>query len=263
MVSRGCSSFVRLLVFFVLLSMSGCGLQSGTGQLTGGREAAPAPSCSGISARVVEVIDGDTVSVAFLPGPAVRPKGEGYIISGPQGPVQVFQREKVRLIGVDAPETGGKGQTGGLFGVKARNYTRQMLLNRVITLEFDVVSRDRYGRLLAYVYLEENLFNRLLLRAGYAQVYTSPPNLLHFEELLTAQRQAMESGRGLWGVRDFNAGRVIGNRRSYVYHRPGCTGLPALINRVWFDSEKDAVLAGYHACKSCFSRSPQEVGNWR
>lgn len=209
---------------------------------------------------MVEVIDGDTVKVEFLAGPAVRRKGNGYNISGPHGPVQVSPTEKVRLIGVNAPETGNKGKSG-LLGIRAKNYAKERLLGRVVTLEFDVVSRDRYGRLLAYLYVKGSLFNSRLLRDGYAQVYTSPPNLLHLKELLAAQREAIESGRGLWGVQDFYAGRVIGNRRSFVYHRPGCSRLPSLANRVGFKNEKDAILAGYHACQSCYPRSPQKAGN--
>jgi len=251
-VSRGYFRFFWFLAFLIFL-LTGCGNQP-DGPLS--------RSKSGMSARVVEVIDGDTVRVEFLSGPAVGLKGRGSDVSGLQSPVQVSPVEKVRLIGVNAPETGGKGQAGELFGLKAKEYTKEHLLNRVVTLEFDVVYRDRYGRLLAYVYSEEKLFNRQLVEDGYAQLYTSPPNLLHLEELLAAQREAVRSGRGLWGVRDFHSGRVVGNRRSFVYHRPGCNHLPSLANRVWFDSEKEAVLAGYRPCKSCF-RSPQKAGNRR
>lgn len=245
MVSRGYFRFFWFLAFLIFF-LTGCGHQP-DGLLS--------RSKSGISARVVEVIDGDTVRVEFLPGPGGSLKNR---VSGPHSPVQLSPVEKVRLIGVNAPETGGKGQAGELFGLKAKEYTKERLLNQMVTLEFDVVSRDRYGRLLAYIYSEKNLFNCQLVRDGYAQVYTSPPNLLHLEELLAAQREAIHSGRGLWGVRDFYSGRVVGNRRSFVYHRPGCTHLPSLANRVWFDSEKEAVLAGYHACKSCFRSSQKE-----
>lgn len=240
---------------------SGCGYEpKGPQALTGGREAVSGPN-SGISARVVEVVDGDTVKVKCLPGPAVGPKGDGCGISGLHGQIQAFQIEKVRLIGVNAPELGGNGKTGELLGVKAKNYTRERLLNQVVTLEFDVVSRDRYGRLLAYVYVKGSLFNLRIVRDGYAQVYTSPPNLLHSEELLAAQHEAILYERGLWAARDFYAGRVIGNRRSFVYHRPGCADLPSLANRAGFKNEKEAVLAGYRACKNCCSRPTQEVGN--
>jgi micrococcal nuclease len=70
-----------------------------------------------------------------------------------------------------------------------------------VALEFDVERIDPYNRLLAYVYLPDGtMFNEALVRAGYAQVATFPPNVKHTGRFLAAQRQARAAGRGLWGL---------------------------------------------------------------
>ena len=65
-------------------------------------------------------------------------------------------------------------------------------------LELDVQSRDRYGRLLAYVWIGETMINAELVRLGYAQVMTVPPNVRYQSLFLKLQHDARESGRGLW-----------------------------------------------------------------
>ncbi len=90
-------------------------------------------------------------------------------------------------------------------------YTEQKLLGRTVYLELDLQQRDRYGRLLAYIWLSppeslsegevrEKMFNAHLLLEGYAQVMTVPPNVKYSELFLELQKEAQESGRGLWGL---------------------------------------------------------------
>jgi micrococcal nuclease len=69
---------------------------------------------------------------------------------------------------------------------------------RQIRLELDVQVRDRYGRLLAYVWAGEVMVNAELVRRGYAQVMTIPPNVRYQELFLKLQREARQAGRGLW-----------------------------------------------------------------
>jgi micrococcal nuclease len=175
----------------------------------------------------------------------------------PAGWIGVAATEKVRLIGVNAPEISTGESRGEFFGEEAKRYTRHRLQNRVVKLFFDVQTRDRYGRLLAYVYAGESFFNLELVAEGCAQVYTVPPNVRHAAVFLEAQRRAVQEERGLWRKREFAACPVIGNRRSLVYHRPGCAGLPAPSNQVLFKNEKEAVLAGFHRCRECFAAAAQ------
>lgn len=109
--------------------------------------------------------------------------------------------ERVRLIGVDTPESVKPGEEPEPYGKEAGQYTKKMLEGKKVRLELDVSERDRYGRLLAYVYLEDGtFFNELLLSEGYARVLTVPPNVKYAERFLAAERAAREAGRGLWGL---------------------------------------------------------------
>jgi micrococcal nuclease len=69
---------------------------------------------------------------------------------------------------------------------------------RAVRLELDVQSRDRYGRLLAYVWVGDRMVNAELVRGGYAQVMTIPPNVRYQAMFLALQRDARDAGRGLW-----------------------------------------------------------------
>jgi len=130
-----------------------------------------------LAVQVVQVVDGDTIEVCCIGG----------------------KREKVRYIGIDTPET--KHPTKGVeaYGKEASEANRKLVAGRSVRLEFDVQQRDKYGRLLAYVYLEDGTFvNARLVEQGYAQVMTVPPNVKHQELFLRLQREAREARRGLW-----------------------------------------------------------------
>ncbi len=130
-----------------------------------------------LAVKVVSVVDGDTIQVCCIG----------------------WKREKVRYIGVNTPET--KHPTKGVeqFGKEASEANRKLVDGKTVRLEFDVQEQDRYGRLLAYVYLEEGTFvNAWLVQHGYAVVMTIPPNVKHQELFLRLQLEAREEGRGLW-----------------------------------------------------------------
>lgn len=75
-----------------------------------------------------------------------------------------------------------------------------MLSGREVGLEYDVQQRDKYGRVLAYVYLEDGrMFNALLVREGYARVSTYPPNVKYQKLFSELQKEARGNGKGLWG----------------------------------------------------------------
>lgn len=107
---------------------------------------------------------------------------------------------KVRLIGVDAPETRRTSRKQvGLFGVESKRYLTTQLLDKEVRLEFDVDRTDRYGRTLAYVYLRDGTFvNAELLRHGFGVVMTVPPNVKYSGDFLELQIEARENKKGLW-----------------------------------------------------------------
>ena len=128
-----------------------------------------------IEGLVVKVVDGDTIHV------------------------RVDERlEKVRYIGVNTPEVHHptRGEEPG--GREASDVNRRLVAGRHVRLELDVQSRDRYGRLLAYVWVGDTMVNAELVRQGYAQVMTVPPNVRYQRLFLDLQRDARQAGRGLW-----------------------------------------------------------------
>lgn len=108
--------------------------------------------------------------------------------------------EKIRLIGVDAPESRNTGRKKvGYYGKEAKKYLTNLLTGESVRLEYDVTRNDRYGRTLAYVYLEDGTFlNAHLVAEGYAMAMTVPPNVKYAKEFVRLQREARENNKGLW-----------------------------------------------------------------
>lgn len=106
---------------------------------------------------------------------------------------------KVRLIGVDTPETVHPKKEVQYFGKEASAFTKKLIDGKKVRLEYDVQKYDRYGRLLAYVYLEDGTFlNAELVKQGYANVSTFPPNVKYEQLFINLQKEARENNRGLW-----------------------------------------------------------------
>lgn len=128
--------------------------------------------------HVVKVIDGDTIEVTHA-----------------------GRKEKVRLLGIDTPETKDPRKPVQCFGTEASAHTAELLPpGTEVILVPDVERRDRYDRLLAYVYrFSDHLFVNLeLARGGYADLLTYPPNVAHTAELSAAVAEARREQRGLW-----------------------------------------------------------------
>ena len=107
---------------------------------------------------------------------------------------------RVRLLGIDTPETVDPDRPVGCFGPEASAYTKHLLTGRSVTLVYDRELHDRYGRLLAYIYLHGRFVNALLIELGYARTLSIPPNTAHAAELASLERRAALDGRGLWGA---------------------------------------------------------------
>ena len=110
------------------------------------------------------------------------------------------KEERVRLIGVNTPEVPWYGGKGECYGVEAGLYARSRLDGEAVRLEFDQGLRDRYGRILAYVYLGDELFNLTLVSLGYATTETVPPDTRMATEFSSAEAQAKAAGLGLWSA---------------------------------------------------------------
>lgn len=225
------------------------------------------PSVSAVPARVRRVIDGDTIEVIPAAG----------------------RTEKVRMIGVNTPELSHPdlGIREQPYGPEAAAYSRKALAGRQVFLETDVQERDKYGRLLAYVWLSKpergdeeeirtRMFNARLLLDGYAQTMTVPPNVRYADMFRRFQAEAREAGRGLWHIPpkpqtaatepggeqsgrfspDRNGNciadgqpRIKGNANSMIYHLPGGAYYAKTRAEDCFYTEEDAVSAGYRRSK--------------
>ena len=159
----------------------------------------PSPSPTAIpvpgrqTALVTRIIDGDTIEVELVLSLALS-EAEGEV-KGIEG-----RRYKLRYIGVDTPETRHPQKGLECFGREATEKNRELVEGKVVYLEKDVSETDRYGRLLRYVYLADGTFvNAELVRLGYAQVATYPPDVRYADLFLRLQREARQAGRGLWG----------------------------------------------------------------
>jgi micrococcal nuclease len=108
--------------------------------------------------------------------------------------------ERVRLIGVDTPEVSWYGGRGECFGEEAGQYSRARLDGRSVRLQFDVDQRDRFGRLLAYVFVGDELFNLTLVRLGYATADPVAPDTARAADFAAAERHARAAGSGLWSA---------------------------------------------------------------
>jgi micrococcal nuclease len=113
----------------------------------------------------------------------------------------VTGRVRVRLIGVDTPETKHPHKPVEPLGPEATEFTRSLVEDRDVRLAFDRERRDRYGRVLAYVYVDGKLLNEEIIRAGFSRAETH----YKFERamalrFLQAEAEAREAGRGIWGL---------------------------------------------------------------
>ena len=139
-------------------------------------------------ATVVRVVDGDTIVVEVTgrtdgPGAGAAPEGEEH---------------RVRLIGIDTPESVKPGSPVECFGREASEAAKALLEGQDVQLVKDVEERDAYDRLLRYVYIGSEMANARLVANGYASAYTYPPNVRHADLFVDLEGEARDRGLGLW-----------------------------------------------------------------
>lgn len=156
-----------IIAVFVLLLSAGCTLEPSDSNL--------------ISAEVTRVVDGDTINVR---------------ING--------KEETVRLLLIDTPETVHPSQPVQPFGPEASNYVKDLLNGKNVQLEMDIGKRDKYGRLLAYLYVDEQMVNKMLLEKGLARVaYVFEPNTKYVDDFYEIQKQAQQQEIGIWSIENY------------------------------------------------------------
>lgn len=122
--------------------------------------------------KVIRVIDGDTIEI------------EGG--------------ERVRYIGIDTPETVDPRKSVQCFGVEASNKNTELVGGKMMRLEKDITDRDKYNRLLRYVWDNDIFVNLELVKNGFAYSYSYPPDIKYQDLFIKAQQEAVDVRRGLW-----------------------------------------------------------------
>ena len=203
-------------------------------------------------ATVEDHVDGDTVVIKFENG----------------------VKEKVRFIGVNTPETVHPTKGVEAYGKESSNFTKENLLGKTIYIEKDISERDKYDRLLRYVWVQipkkiteqeirNKMFNATLVLEGYAQVSTFPPDVKYVDYFIEFQREAREQNRGFWGldavstdaesnfkpiITQNNHGLIKGNINSKgekIYHIPTGEFYNKTTPEAWFNTEDEAKSAGF------------------
>ena len=161
---------------------------------------------------------------------------------------------RVRYIGINAPEIDHENQKAEPFGYEARSFNKKLVSSHKIRLEFDRERYDQYDRLLAYVFLPDGTFvNAQLVQNGFAYYLYRSANIKYQSILLKTQQKAMKSQKGIWYNWRVKRDVYIGNRRSRRFHLSTCPFAQKikLKNRVEFSSMWDAYWAGYAPARKC------------
>lgn len=159
------NNFLKYFFLVIItISITYCNSRRGRAELTG-------------FLRVTKVVDGDTF----------------WVDDGSEKGL------KIRLIGVNTPETVHPQKPVEYYGREASDYAKSVLTGNKVKLKFDVSRVDRYGRTLAYVYLKDGTFlNEDLIKKGYGQAMTVPPNVKYSKKFIELERKARKGNIGLW-----------------------------------------------------------------
>lgn len=185
---------------------------------------------------VTHVTDGDTIDI-----------GRGW------------RYTRLRLIGVDTPETKHPDKPIEFYGPEASAFTKQSLEWKRVHIELDTENEfDVYGRMLGYVFLPDgSLFNAELVKKGYARVIAPVP-FRYYTEFKQYEREARAKRIGIWSKYEVEevaavheSGKITGNTKSKIYHLPGQAHYSRIKeeNIIYFNTEEEARQAGYRRSK--------------
>jgi micrococcal nuclease len=168
-----------LLLVVVFLFLAACSDGGEAATATKRPTATPAPSPTPgemVEARLVRISDGDTIVVEI--------DGLEY---------------RVRYLGMDTPETHHPDIGAQWLGLEATEANRALLAGGTVMLEKDISDADHYDRILRYIWVDGQMVQLELLRQGLARVGFYEPDIKYCQQFFTAEREAQQAKRGLWG----------------------------------------------------------------
>lgn len=202
--------------------------------------------------KVVRVVDGDTIDVE---------------ING--------KTEPVRYIGIDTPETVDPRKPVQCFGIEASKKNKELVEEKMVRLEKDITDRDKYNRLLRYIWVDDMLINQVLVEQGFAKSYSYPPDIKYQTKFDEAERKAREDKLGLWTACSGSETTItpttqtssatnpsctikgnISASGEKIYHMQGCgsyskTTIDEGRGEKWFCTEVEAQTAGWRKALNC------------
>jgi micrococcal nuclease len=165
--------------------------------------------------------------------------------------VELQGGDRLRLLGIDTPELGEK------FHDEAMNYLKSLALGKSARIEYARERRDRYGRLLGFLYVDDTLFvNRLIVDSGLAYIYLFKNNELEeapYKQLLGAQQSAMSRHSALWSLKHEPEEYYVTTDNSFRLHRPSCQSVEHLKPGHYrtFQTREEALATGLSPCRNC------------
>lgn len=204
-----------------------------------------------VTALVSRVTDGDSISIS---------RGIRLTVDG-----KVKNITEIRYIGVDTPEYDEP------FYRAARALNKSLVYGKRVRLEFDKERIERYGRLLAYVYVGDTFVNAEMVRRGYARIARMEPNIKHAELFRQLEREAREQKRGMWSLSEMvqdveptgdreeeatkpeSEHRYVASKDSDVFHLSSCQWAKRIAeaNRIYFQTLQEAADSGRRPCRVC------------
>jgi len=164
--------------------------------------------------------------------------------------VELLGGDRLRLLAIDTPEKNEP------FYDRARLFLESLVLGKTARIEYSERRRDRYGRLLGYLYIDSLFVNKVILENGLGYLYLfddNDPNSPLVQQLLAAQRRALENKTGLWSLQREAENYYIAANGSFRFHRPGCRSVknikPGNYRRL--KTREEALYEGLSPCRNC------------
>ncbi len=158
--------------------------------------------------------------------------------------------DRLRLLSLDTPEKGEP------FYNEATLMVQRLALGHEASLEFAKTRRDKYGRLLGYLYIDTLFINKAIIDSGYGYLYLFSDNELNSDRvrlMLEAQRSAMARGVGLWSLSHEPEEFYINKDGSFRLHRPSCASVSKLVPGRYrtFSTREEGLALGLSPCRNC------------
>ncbi|MBD2862608.1 thermonuclease family protein [Paenibacillus oceani] len=225
-------------LWFTLI-LAGCAAPSGSGE---------ASDMSGIWSRYPE-----------LKGQKYETTEVKRVVDGDT--LETKEGDKVRLIGMNTPETVKPNSPVEAYGKEASAFSKKQLTGKTVYLFADAGDTDKYGRKLRYLFIqgESVMYNETLLREGYANTMTIVPNVTFAKTFVEAEREARNTNKGLWGKKGGNGESPnrtasckepnikgnINSKNEKIYHVPGGKSYNQTKEEMLFCTEEEAEEAGF------------------